>query len=287
MNDTECVDFLRWLLPRLHFRWAGFRRVRGQVCKRFRRRFSELGLTGADAYRDYLRQHPDEMSVADFLCRVTISRFNRDRGVFAYLGDTVLTELCAHARARGRSELTAWSAGCASGEEPYTLALVWHFRVARCRPAIGFRILGTDIDEVVLERARQARYAPGSLNDLPRCWVASAFDVSPDGGHCRLKDEISRYVRFHKHDLREGPPSGKFDLVLCRNLAFTYFDQPLQCAVAAGVHRALREGGMLVIGQHEKLPEAVNGFTSLSDTHRVYRRDNSGADKTHGSRPLC
>jgi chemotaxis methyl-accepting protein methylase len=57
--------------------------------------------------------------------------------------------------------------------------------------------------------------------------------------------------------------------------------------VAAGMHRALREGGMLVIGQHEKLPEAVNGFTSLSDTHRVYRRDNSGADKTHGSRPLC
>ena len=76
MNDAECVEFLRWLLSRLHFRWEGFRRVRGQVCKRFRRRFSELGLTSAAAYRDYLEHHPDERSVADFLCRVTVSRFN-------------------------------------------------------------------------------------------------------------------------------------------------------------------------------------------------------------------
>ncbi|UCG71590.1 MAG: chemotaxis protein CheR [Chromatiales bacterium] len=271
MTDDECITLLQWLLPRLALRWPGFRRVRKQVCKRFQRRLSELGLDGADAYRQYLQRNPDEWPVADYLCRVTISRFNRDRGVFGYLADQVLPELGARAEARGATRLEAWSVGCASGEEPYTLALIWHYEVAGRLPALSLRILGTDIDDVLLQRAQQACYPGSALKALPGEWLADAFEQA--GNSYRLKPTITDYVRFGNHDLRKGLPNDHdFDLVLCRNLAFTYFDENLQCRTAATLNRSLRDGGALVLGQHERLPDAVAGFTPWSSAHRVYRK---------------
>jgi len=270
MTDPECVALLQWLLPRLHLRWPGFRRVRKQVCKRFQRRFAELGLDNADGYRDYLRRHPEELAVADYLCRVTISRFNRDRGVFDYLADPILPALGAQAQATGTTRLTAWSVGCASGEEPYTLALVWHFVLANCLRALDLRILGTDIDAILLERAKQACYPRGVLKELPGKWIAEAFAVVGNG--YRLKPAITDYVHFEKHDLRSGTPDGDFDLVLCRNQAFTYFDEALQCSAAEILHRSLRDGGALVLGQHESLPDTITGFTIWSWPHRIYRK---------------
>src|SRR5687767_6728995 len=118
-NDAQCVGFLQWALPHVRMRWEGFRRVRRQVCRRIERRRRELGLDGLPAYRLYLEQHPDEWPVLDSLCRVTISRFYRDRGVFAFLEGEVLPAVAQGAVRDGRQALEAWSAGCASGEEPY------------------------------------------------------------------------------------------------------------------------------------------------------------------------
>lgn len=275
MIDDECIALLQWLLPRLHLRWPGFRRVRKQVCKRFQRRFTELGLDNADAYRHYVHLNPEELQVADYLCRVTISRFNRDRSVFAYLADHVMPEIGARALAGGATRLMAWSVGCASGEEPYTLALVWHILVAQRLPGLDLRILGTDIDEVLLGRAKQACYSRGSLKDLPGEWLASAFEDTGHG-YC-LKQTITDYVRFGRHDIRTGPPNGGFDLVLCRNLVFTYFDEELQRVTAAMFHRSLRDGGALVLGRHETLPDAVAGFTDWSSSHAIYRKQGRGA----------
>jgi chemotaxis protein methyltransferase CheR len=270
MIDDECTALLQWLLPRLHLRWPGFRRVRKQVCKRLQRRLTELGLDNAEAYRDYLRRHPEELSVADYLCRVTISRFNRDRGVFSYLADHVLPELAARAVARGATRLTAWSVGCASGEEPYTLALVWHILIARRFPAVDLQIIGTDIDDILLGRAKQACYSPGSLKELPSEWLASAFEGTGHG-YC-LKRTITDYVRFQRHDIRSSLPNGCYDLVLCRNLAFTYFDEELQRATAAMLHRSLLDGGALVLGSHERLPDMAAGFALWSSSHAIYRK---------------
>lgn len=271
MTDAECVALLQWLLPRLRLRWPGFRRVRKQVCKRFSRRFAELGLADADAYRDYLRRHPEEIPVADYLCRVTISRFRRDRAVFDYLADEVIEALCTRARARGTSQVKAWSVGCASGEEPYTLALLWHVILRHRHAGMDFRILGTDVDETVLKRAQRASYPRGALKELPREWVEGAFNVV--GDEYRLNPEITRYAAFARHDLRAGAPDGGFDLVLCRNLAFTYFDEAMQGVAAATLHGALRDGGALVLGKHETLPETASGFTVWSASHRIYRRE--------------
>ena len=100
MNDLDCVQFLQWALPMMRMRWPGFRKVRRQVCKRVDRRLRRLGLVDVTAYRAYLDDHPDEWSQLDQLCRIPISRFYRDRGVFDLLRDDVLPSLAAAARAR-------------------------------------------------------------------------------------------------------------------------------------------------------------------------------------------
>ena len=93
MKNAECVDFLQWALPRLGMRWPGFRKVRRQVCKRIDRRLRELGLPDLAAYRIRLGQDSTEWKFLDGACRITISRFYRDRGVFDALGANVLPAL--------------------------------------------------------------------------------------------------------------------------------------------------------------------------------------------------
>jgi chemotaxis protein methyltransferase CheR len=246
MRDQDCVAFLQWALPRLRMRWPGFRKVRRQVCKRIARRMDELDLREVDAYRSYLEEHEDEWAVLDGFCRISISRFRRDHAVWDTLVETVLPELAA------AGDVRAWSVGCASGEEPYTLSLIWQRFLARRFPATRLSILATDTDPVVLSRARAARYGQGSLRELPPAWLADAFEPVDD--ELRVRPELRARIEFWRHDIRESMPSGPFDLIMCRNLVFTYFDEPRQAQTLQRLLSRLRDGGVLVTGKQEPLP---------------------------------
>ncbi|MFQ5938160.1 MAG: CheR family methyltransferase, partial [Acidiferrobacterales bacterium] len=244
MTDQECVQFLRWVLPRLHMRWAGFRKVRRQVCKRFQRRLQVLGLPTLSTYRDYLEHTPSEWRVADELCRITISRFYRDREVFDRLCGPVLRLLAATAERSGRRRLTAWSIGCGCGEEPYTLAIATRLAPAPASK-VDLSILATDVDSTLLARARAARYRRSSLKDLPPAWLEQAFDLTPSG-YC-LRAPYGTAVRWELQDIRTTLPTGHFDLILCRNMAFTNFDDQLQGDILARLLAILEPGGVLVV----------------------------------------
>ncbi len=250
MNEAACVAFLGWALPRLQLSPPGFRRVRGQVCKRIGRRLKALGLGGLDEYRGYLEQHPDEWGVLDGMCRVSVSRFYRDATVFDHIRDRVLPDLARAAQQRGAGSLNVWSAGCAAGEEPYTLLLAWRFAVAANFPGVDLRIVATDADPHALERARAGCYRPSSVKELPRPWL-QAFQ--PRNGLLCLDPALRQQVDFRHHDLREPPPEGPFDLVLCRNLLFTYFEEPLRTQVAQRLIARLIPEGVLMIGAREQL----------------------------------
>lgn len=238
MKDTECVRFLQWALPRMRLRWRGFRKVRRQVGKRLGRRLAALGLKDLDAYRERLAADPAEWGVLDGLCRIPISRFYRGREFFDHLFGAVLPAL-----ARDHGLLSCWSAGCASGEEPYTLAIG-----ARMLD-LPLTVVATDSEPRLLARAREASYGPSSLKELPRAWRERAFTKE----HV-LRPEYRGTVRFHEEDIRDAMPDGPFHLVLCRNLAFMYFAEDLQRAILAGITARLVPGGHLAIGEHETLP---------------------------------
>ncbi len=266
MADDDCVRFLQECLPRLGLRWAGYRKVRGTVCKRVRRRLRALGLDGLDAYRARLADDPDEWARLDALCRIPISRFYRDKATFDALGDRVLPDL---ARAVTGGAVRCWSAGCASGEEAYTVALVWAFRCRTAFPDVTLSVLGTDADDVMLTRAEAGFYEHGSLRDLPAHWREQAF--APDGTRFRLRNEHRTHVSFERQDIRQAMPDGPFDLILCRNLAFTYFAAPVQTTVLDGLCERLTPGGALVIGGHERLPALPPDLVAEAGVP-VYRR---------------
>ncbi len=234
-------------------RWSGFRRVRKQVVKRVNRRLSELALDYS-SYRRYLDDHPDEWATLDAMCRVSISRFYRDRGVWERLVQEVLPSL-----QQPKRRIACLSLGAASGEEPYTLAMV----------APGADIVAVERDEGLLARAHAGVYPRGNARDLPDELLSRHFDVDED---CiRLHADVKAAVHFERRDIRQSMPEGPFDLVLCRNLAFTYFDEQTQRAMVAAIAARLRDGGALVLGRHEAVPEGV-GFIERPAASSIWAR---------------
>ncbi len=272
MKDSECIAFLQEHLPRLRMRWAGFRKVRGQVCKRIGRRMRDLGIADLGAYQRYLRDHASEWDVLYTLCRVTISRFYRDRRLFDYLRAEVLPAIAGAARARGETVARAWSAGCASGEETYTLHIVWKLCVAPSAPgAPPLHVIATDADAHLLARAQKGLYPASALKDLPEELMLRAFDQTA-GGHA-IREAFKKNILFAEQDIRKQLPVGSFHLILCRNLVFTYFDEPLQKELLAGIIDRLEPGGFLVIGAHEKLPAHAPRGIELHRAPCIFRKN--------------
>ena len=227
------------------------------------------GVAGPTAYMAYLNENPREWTVLDGLCTVSISRFYRDRAVFDCLRDTVLPELAAYAAAQTDPTVRCWSAGCASGEEPYTLSLMWGQCVHVRYPLADLAIVATDVDTCLLDRARVGCYSSSSLRELPQSWIAQAF-LRRDDAYC-LRDGWKSCVEFRQQDVRIEQPPGPFDLVFCRNLVFTYFDAPSQRSMLSRLTRQVRTNGFLVVGRHELLPPG-GPFLPCPPGLGIYRR---------------
>ena len=270
MRDEQCVSFLQWALPQLHMRWPGFRKVRRQVCKRVDRRIRELGLADVEDYRSWLEKHSDEWAQLDTMCRITISRFCRDRAVFDILANQVLPSLADAVRQRDEDVLRIWSAGCGSGEEPYSLALTWRCEMQSHFPGMSADIVATDVNPHMLRRARAGRYAFGSLRELPAQWRDRAF--TRDGDSWCLKPEYRHSVRFLEQDIRKEKPEGHFDLVLCRNLVFTYFDEDRQGEILRRIVEVMHDGAALVLGAHERLPGSTFELSAWIEKRPIWRR---------------
>lgn len=270
MHQAKCVAFLRWAMRRMGFDWPGFQHCHRQVCKRLNQRVAELGLADFAAYRDYVLDHDTEWSVVDACCRVTVSRFYRDKDVFDRLTTDILPHLAQDASAGRARSLRAWSAGCGAGEEPFSLALAWRFAVAPQFPGLGLRVVATDIDDGQLSRARSGCYRPSSLRELPAAWEKAAF-VSSGPLRC-LRPEYRTGVDFQRQDLRADAPKGPFDLILCRNLAFTYFNTAQRREILAMLLRELAPGGFLVIGRREVLPPRSRGIEPWAGALRIFAK---------------
>lgn len=270
MSKQEGIELLQWALPRLGLRWDGFRNVRGQVIKRIGRRATVLGLEGIAAYRRRLESDPGEWRELDALCRVTISRFCRDRGVFELLAAEVLPALATRALDRGAASLRVLSLGCGGGEELYTLSILWRARLAARFPKLELSIIGLDADAEQVKRARAGRYPGGALAELPRELLELGFEREDDA--FRVRDEHRLGIELRCQDVRDELPAGAFDLVLCRNLVFTYFGPTLQQELLGRIERALLPSGVLVLGKHESLPGGF-GFRELAPGSRVWAKD--------------
>jgi chemotaxis protein methyltransferase CheR len=235
---------------------------RRNIRRRITRRMESLGIHDFRAYLSFLRRNPGEWDALRPLLTVTISRFFRNRRVFETLVRGVLSPLAV----KGRT-VRAWCAGCASGEEAFTLRILWEELPGR-NPLLT--ILATDIDDACLQRAGEGLFLESSLREVPRTVVENYF--RKEEGRFRLREDVIRSVEFRNHDLQRNPPPGAFDLVLCRNAVFTYFSTPRRVAVAEAIAKALSPDGFLVIGRTEKLPrEAAGWFGPAFPKENIFR----------------
>jgi chemotaxis protein methyltransferase CheR len=270
MEDDDCVRFLQWLLPQMQMSYPGFRKVRKQVCKRIQRHINQLNLSDAKAYQHYLETHPEEWFIVDKLCRVTISRFYRDKVVLEHISKELLPELAQAAVITGETSIRGWSAGCAAGEEAYSLVLMWDRLVSNHFPKLDIQVIATDIDQIMLDHAIRACYSYSSIKALPKEWIDTVFSKQ-EGVFC-LDSHLRKKVTFIEQDIRQSLPTESFHIIFCRNLAFTYFDNTLQLEVLENIHSRLVDGGALIVGCHESLPRGYSGFSQWSDHRAIFRK---------------
>lgn len=266
--NLSCVHFLQWALPQIDMEWSGFRKVRNQVCKRIKKRMHELDLPGWNDYRKYLEMHLDEWKILDGFCRITISRFYRDYYLFDYLVDEAFPKII-HAF-QDVEQFNCISLGCASGEEPYTLAIAWEEKIRQIFPKKSLQIIGLDVDANVLERAKKGVYSSSSLRELPITFKEKVF--TQENEVFNLKEEFKLMVDFVKEDLRSYSFTSPLHLVCCRNLVATYFSEKLQVEIFTKIRDAMPTGAVLMLGTHEKLPIEVEGFQKDNVIRQIYWR---------------
>jgi chemotaxis protein methyltransferase CheR len=242
MDDNDFRELLKYF----NRPWQGYRKVRKGVIKRLRRHMTELDCTNLGDYIAVLEQNQAAYQMCQAYLRVTISRFCRDKQVWRHLENRLLPELAAHYP----SELKVWSAGCACGEEPYSLAILWD----RLQIPTALKITATDADPLNLERARKGVFGKSSLKALsPEC-ISSCFRRL-NAKHYSILPHLQENISWYVHDLLDTPPQRQFHLIFLRNNLLTYYQQPTLGPAAERIVETLMSGGLLVIGAHERLPD--------------------------------
>jgi chemotaxis protein methyltransferase CheR len=262
-SPLEYREFLRTTLPALGLRWRRFRSA--TIRRRIGGRLQELGFSSLAEYRSHLLAHPEEQRFLTDQLTVTISRFWRNRFVFDSLARTWVPALLA--RLKPGEPLRAWSVGCACGEEPYSLLLLWeeHFTAS----GRELRLVATDADRRCLHRAREGRYPASSLRELPLD-LRRRYFVS-EAGDWIIDMKFREGVVWLEHNLFWDFPLPDNHLILCRNVAYTYFTEPVQQVITRRLHEALRPGGLLVIGRKDRLPSGAEHLFHRAE-HPVYER---------------
>jgi chemotaxis protein methyltransferase CheR len=228
-----------------------------------RRLAVRMRATGLATYREYhelLGRDPTEYDKLLDRLTINVSQFFRDPEAFRALARQVLPIL----EKKGHANI--WSAGCANGEEPYSLAMLFHERMPLGRQS---RVLATDIDTVCLARAQTGRYKDASLADVP--FLIRQKYLEHQGDLWTVHPEIKAGVAFERHDLTGDMPPGPFDLIVCRNVMI-YFNRQLQERLLRAFHRLLLPEGFLVLGKTEVLlPECRTLYRSVDVSERIYQ----------------
>jgi chemotaxis protein methyltransferase CheR len=222
--------------------------IRARLGKRMR----ALGLETLPDYCAYLDSSggADEVQHALDALTTNFTQFLREREHFEVTVDEALPRLLAGKQKR----FALWSAACATGEEPYTMAFHLEERFPLSE-GWDWRIRATDISTRALEKAARGIYPDDRLADLPRDWIRKYFQrgVGACEGQCRVKSQLQERITFQQTNLLDGAhDDGEFEVIFCRNVMI-YFDRPTQQQVVARLNRALRPGGYLFTGRSESL----------------------------------
>jgi two-component system CheB/CheR fusion protein len=239
----------------------------GMLVRRTKRRMALQGLNSLDAYLDYLRKTPGEVRMlgADFLIKVT--EFFREPAAWQALEQQILPKIIESLEPG--EPLRVWVAGCATGEEAYSMGIILLELMSKGGVSIKLNIIGSDLDHSSLEAARAGRY-PESIATVLKPELLARYFIRSDDGQFVVRKALRESVIFSQHNLLADPPFSHMNLVSCRNLLI-YLQPEVQDKILRMFHFALNPEGYLFLGKSETIGEHHELFTPVDKQHRLYR----------------
>jgi len=278
MIDKEHPEFdfiLEYLHKKRGLNFSGNRHE--MLERRINKRLSNTGNDSYEEYFEYLKQHDEELNDLINVLTINVSSFFRDTLVFDYLGKKIIPEIILKKINQKDQTIRIWSAGCASGEEPYSIAIMLHEYLEKESQSFDISIFATDIDSNSLKRAQHGKYSLENVQEVTINRLNKYF--YQDNGVYQLSSQIREMVNFSHFDLLStkhiSPPEsifGDFDMVLCRNVLI-YFETPYQKIINTKIKKNLIPGGYLILGNSESLDNRFKkDFKNITDCGKIYQK---------------
>ena len=268
-NDPGWAGLLNYLVTARGFDFHGYKPT--TLARRIRKRMASLEIESFAAYQDHLEVHPDEFTTLFNTILINVTGFFRDPQAWDAIRSQVVPHIVS-AKAPGEP-IRAWSAGCASGEEAYTIAMVLAEELGAEQFRERVKIYATDVDEDALDGARHAAYTTRQIESVPPNLLELYFERL-DGMYLFRKD-FRRQVIFGRHDLLADAPISRVDLLICRN-TLMYFNSEAQARILTRFNFALNEGGFLFLGRAETLMAHGQSFMPFDLKRRISQKPPRG-----------
>jgi len=266
------VEFIR---ASRGFDFSGYKP--NSVQRRVLKRMTDVGCSTVADYQDHLEVHPEEFAALFNTILINVTSFHRDRAAWDFLREEVVSRIIS---GKSRHEpVRVWSAGCASGEEAYSVAMVMADALGEDAFRDRVKIYATDVDDDALTAARQAHYDERSLEALPETYVERFFERT--NGLVTFRADLRRSIIFGRHDLLQDAPISRLDLLVCRN-TLMYFNAESQANVIHKFEFALREGGFLFLGKAETLLAHAPLFAAVDLRLRIFTKQGDGRPNALG-----
>jgi two-component system CheB/CheR fusion protein len=274
-------NLLAYLKQSRGFDFTGYKR--NSLMRRVKVRMQTVGRSRFSEYQDYLQVDPDEFTHLFNTILINVTTFFRDPEAWKQLAEQVLPELVGPEGST--HSIRAWSAGCASGEEAYTLAILLAEALGVEQFRARVKIYATDVDEEALNHARQSQYQAQALENVPPQLLEKYFEPA-HAGYIVRKD-LRRSVIFGRHDLIQDAPISKINILTCRN-CLMYFNSEAQAQILVRFHFSLVKGGVLLLGKAETLLTRAGPFKALDIKQRLFSKspDPSSGDRTSLFEPV-
>jgi two-component system, chemotaxis family, CheB/CheR fusion protein len=263
-KDVTLKDLLQELAEQRNFDFRGYKRT--TLERRFRRRMFQLSVADYAQYGEYIRKHPDEVNHLLNTILINVTEFFRDPPAWEILRHEILPNLLK--RIKPGHSFRAWSAGCASGEEAYSVAILLAEHFGPRIQEYDIKIYATDIDDDALNSARRGEYSLDAAHHVRSEWREKYFHGK---GVLRVSREIRRLVIFGRSNLGQDAPISHVNLLICRNVLI-YFDSPLQKQILSRFHYAIEPGGILFLGKSESQLTNSPQFQRMNGRWRIFQR---------------
>ncbi|MEH2295383.1 CheR family methyltransferase [Nostoc sp.] len=264
-RDPEFENLLIYLRQSRGFDFTGYKR--STLMRRVSKRMQSLTIENFEEYLDYLEVHPEEFNYLLNTILINVTTFFRDLSAWKYIAEEILPNLIKNKKTS--DQIRIWSAGCASGEEAYTLAILMAeiLGVEEFRQRV--KIYATDVDEDALNQARLATYSAKDVQTVPDELRQKYFEII--ASRYVFRQDLRRSVIFGRHDLLQDAPISRLDLLVSRN-TLMYFNSETQGRILARFHFALNDNGYLFLGKAEMLLMHSNLFTPLDLKTRIFTK---------------